>query len=103
MYQGLEIDPVHIEEDYRNIPQTDVQRLAMALPFSGMNDGLEFQRNYYGYGSIYFQHGYYADQAGSLIPTLALKDDPSNAEALYGLRQRLPSKQEKNNEAERNV
>ena len=95
VYQGP-ADPEHIELDYRNIPQTDVQRLAMALPFSGMNGGLEFQRNYYGYGSIYFQHGYY-DQAEASF-RLALKDDPSNAEALYGLGS-VYLKQEKNNEA----
>ncbi len=95
VYQGP-VDPEHIEEDYHNIPQTDVQRLAMSLPFSGMNGGLEFQRNYYGYGSIYFEHGYY-DQAEASF-RLALKDDPSNAEALYGLGS-VYLKQEKNNEA----
>ena len=97
VYQGP-VDPEHVEEDYRNIPQTDAQRLALALPFSGMNGGLEFQRNYYGYGLIYFQHGYYDQSEASF--RLALKDDPSNAEALYGLGS-VYLKQEKNNEAEK--
>ncbi len=82
LYQGP-IDPAHIDEDHRNIPQTDMQRLALSLPFSGLSNGLEFRRNYYGYGSIYFQRGYY-DQSEAWF-LLALKDDPSNAEALYGL------------------
>ena len=95
MYQGP-IHPEHIEQDHRNIPQTDIQRLAMALPFSGMSGGLGFQRNNYGYGSTYFQHGYY-DQAEASFQ-LALKDDPANAEALYGLGS-VYLKQEKNSEA----
>ena len=95
LYQGP-IHPEHVEADRRTIPQTDTQRLALALPFSGMSGGLEFQRNYYGYGSAYFQHGYY-DQAEASFQ-LALKDDPSNAEALYGLGS-VYLKQEKNNEA----
>ena len=70
--------------------------MALALPFSGLSNGLEFRRNYYGYGSIYFQHGYY-DQAEASF-RLALNDDPSNAEALYGLGS-VYLKQEKNDEA----
>ena len=95
VYQGP-VHPEHVEADHRSIPQTDIQRLALALPFSGLSNGLEFRRNYYGYGSIYFQHGYY-DQAEASF-RLALNDDPSNAEALYGLGS-VYLKKEKNTEA----
>jgi tetratricopeptide (TPR) repeat protein len=95
VYQGP-VHPEGVEADYRSIPQTDMQRLALALPFSGLSGGLEFRRNYYGYGSIYFQHGYY-DQAEASFQ-LALNDDPSNAEALYGLGS-VYLKKEKNAEA----
>jgi len=95
VYQGS-IHPEHVEADHRSIPQTDIERLALALPFPGLSDGLEFRRNYYGYGSIYFQHGYY-DQAEASF-RLALNDDPSNAEALYGLGS-VYLKKEKNAEA----
>ena len=95
VYQGP-VDPRHVETDQGNIPQTDSQRLALALPFSGMNSGLEFRRNYFGYGVIYFQGGYYAQSEASF--QLALKDDPSNAEAVYGLGS-VYLKQERNSEA----
>jgi len=95
VYQGP-VDPEHIEVDHGNIPQTDTQRLALALPFSGMSSGLEFRRNYFGYGSIYFQRGYYDQSEASF--RLALNDDPSNAEALYGLGI-VYLKQERNSEA----
>jgi len=95
VYQGP-VDPRHIEEDVDNIPQTNSQRLALALPFSGMSTGLEFRRNYYGYGSIYFQRGYYDQSEVSFQQ--ALQDDPSNAEAHYGLGS-VYLKQERNSEA----
>ena len=34
VYQGV-IDPEHVEQDVRHIPQTDTERLAKALPFPG--------------------------------------------------------------------
>jgi tetratricopeptide (TPR) repeat protein/peroxiredoxin len=82
LYQGV-IKPEQVELDIRNIPQTDAERLAKALPFPGISDGLTFRRNYLNYGSVYFQRGYY-DQAEASF-RLALGDDPGNAEALYGL------------------
>ena len=95
VYQGV-IDPEHIEQDVRHIPQTDAERLAKALPFSGISDGLAFRRNYLNYGSVYFQRGYY-DQAEASF-RLALSDDPASAEALYGLGS-VYLKQEKTTEA----
>ena len=77
------IEPDHLDEDFRHIPQTFADRLAKALPFPGVTEATEFTRNYLSYGSIFFQRGYY-DQAGAAFDR-ALVDDPENAEALYGL------------------
>lgn len=82
VYQGV-VNPDHVEQDFRQIPQTSAERLAKALPFPGVTESREFQRNYLNYGSIYFQRGY-LDQAEASFQ-LAVRDDPSSAEALYGL------------------
>ncbi len=82
VYQGT-IDAKQIEEDARNIPRTDAERLARALPFPNAKFSLEVSRNYLSLGSLYFQHGY-LDQAESSFQQ-ALRDDPSSAEALYGI------------------
>jgi tetratricopeptide (TPR) repeat protein/peroxiredoxin len=95
VYQGP-VNPQHIEQDFRHLPQSEVERLAKALPFSGVSDGLVFRRNYLNYGSVYFQRGYY-DQAEVWF-RLALRDDPASSEALYGLGS-VYLKQEKSVEA----
>jgi len=82
LYQGP-IDPEHFGRDLRNIPETDAERLAKALPFPGVIDAQEFRRNYLSYGAAFFQREY-LDQAEASF-RLALRDDPSSAEALYGL------------------
>ncbi len=82
IYQGP-VNPERVEHDYRHIPETNAERLALALPFPGVTDTFEFGRNYLSYGSVFFQRGYY-DQAASSFQ-LALRDDPSSAEAAYGL------------------
>jgi tetratricopeptide (TPR) repeat protein/peroxiredoxin len=82
LYQGP-ANPEHVEQDFRHIPQTGAERLARALPFPGVTETFEFGRNYLSYGSVFFQRGYF-DQATSSFQ-LALRDDPSSAEALYGL------------------
>jgi tetratricopeptide (TPR) repeat protein/peroxiredoxin len=82
IYQGP-VNPAHVEEDFRHIPRASTQRLAKSLPFAGVTDASEFRRNYLSYGSVFFQRGYY-EQAGSSFQR-ALRDDPSSAEALYGL------------------
>ena len=82
VYQGP-IDLPQVEQDFRHIPRTEAERLAKALPFPGVTDAKEFQRNYLSYGSVFYQRGYY-DQAGVWFQR-ALRDDPSSAEALYGL------------------
>lgn len=82
VYQGP-VNPEKIEEDYHHIPGNAAERLAKALPFAGVTSTFDFRRNYLSYGSVYFQRGYY-DQAQASFE-LALRDDPSSAEALYGL------------------
>jgi len=82
IYQGP-VNSEHVEHDYRHIPQSDAERLARALPFPGMTDTFEFGRNYLSSGSVFFQRGYYDQAAASF--QLALRDDPSSAEAFYGL------------------
>jgi tetratricopeptide (TPR) repeat protein/peroxiredoxin len=82
IYQGP-VNPKHVEQDSRRIPQTDAERLAQALPFPGVSETFEFGRNYLSFGSIFYQRGY-IDQAAASFQ-LALRDDPSSAEACYGL------------------
>jgi len=82
VYQGP-VDPQHVEQDFRQIPQTNAERLARALPFPGVSDTTEFGRNYLSYGSVFFQRGY-MDQAEASF-RIALRDDPTSAEALYGI------------------
>jgi tetratricopeptide (TPR) repeat protein/peroxiredoxin len=82
VYQGS-INPEHIEQDFRHIPQNDGERLAHALPFSGAGQTLEFGRNYLSCGALFFQRGY-LDQAEVGFQR-ALRDDPSSAEAAYGI------------------
>jgi len=82
VYQGA-VDTNHIDHDFRHIPQTNAERLSKALPFPGITEVTEFPRNYLSYGSVFFQRGYY-DQAGASFER-ALRDNPTSAEALYGL------------------
>ena len=82
VYQGS-IDPAHLEQDFRHIPQTPAERLVRALPFSGRAEVTDFSRNYLSYGSVFFQRGY-LDQAEASFQ-LALRDDPESAEAMYGI------------------
>lgn len=82
VYQG-NVNPEQIEQDFRQIPQNDAERLARALPFPGVAQTFEFGRNHLSYGSVFFQRGYFEQAAASF--TLALHDDPSSAEACYGL------------------
>jgi tetratricopeptide (TPR) repeat protein/thiol-disulfide isomerase/thioredoxin len=95
IYQGP-INAERVEQDFQQIPKTAAERLAKALPFPGLTDTPEFRRNYLSYGSVYFQRGY-LDQAEASF-RLALKDNPSSAEALYGLGS-VYLKQEKSREA----
>ena len=82
VYQG-NINPEQVEQDFRRIPQNDAERLARALPFPGVAETFECGRNYLSYGSMFFQRGYFDQAAASF--QLAMRDNPSSAEACYGL------------------
>src|SRR4029077_7603124 len=82
IYQGT-VPKQHFDRDFRNIPQTAAERLAKALPFPGVSETFEFARNYLSLGSVFFERGY-MEQAETCLQ-LAFRDDPSAAEALYGL------------------
>ncbi|MFZ0635362.1 MAG: FG-GAP-like repeat-containing protein [Candidatus Acidiferrales bacterium] len=82
IYQGS-ASAEQFDEDLRHIPHTAAERLSKALPFPGVSDAFEFERNNLSFGSIFFERGY-MDQAEAFF-RLALRDDPSGAEALYGL------------------
>jgi tetratricopeptide (TPR) repeat protein/peroxiredoxin len=82
VYQGR-LNEERIGQDFRRIPQTGAERLALALPFRGVAETFDFGRNNLSYGSVFFQRGYYEHAAASF--QLALRDDPSSAEACYGL------------------
>ena len=82
VYQGR-IAAEHVAHDFQNIPRTDQERLARALPFPSSTCSLEFGRNYLSLGALFFQRGY-LDQAESAFQQ-AFRDDPSSAEALYGV------------------
>lgn len=82
VYQGL-IDPDHVTHDLSRIPQNDAQRVALALPFPSGKFSLEFGRNHLSTGALFFQRGYLEQAEVSF--QMALRDDPSSAEALYGI------------------
>src|SRR5205807_8454713 len=42
VYQG-QVNAEHVEQDFRQIPQTTVERLDKALPFHGESEGWEFR------------------------------------------------------------
>ena len=82
VYQGA-IDPAHVEQDFRNIPSTDAERLQRALPFPTSKFALAFGRNHLASGALFFQRGYLEQAEVSFQQ--ALNDDPQSAEALYGI------------------
>ena len=82
VYQGV-IDPEHVNQDFPQIPRTDAERLARALPFPSKQHSLEFGRNHLSTGALFFQRGY-LDQAAVAFQQ-ALDDDPTSAEAVYGI------------------
>jgi tetratricopeptide (TPR) repeat protein len=75
--------PDQIAADCRQIPRTASERMAKALPFPGISEATEFGRNYLSYGSVFFERGYM--QEAEHFFQLALRDNPSSAEAYYGL------------------
>lgn len=82
IYQGP-VTADQIEKDFRVLPTSEQQRLGLALPFKGISETFEFGRNYLSYGSIFYQRGYFEQSAKSFEE--ALRNDPTSAEAAYGL------------------
>lgn len=82
IYQGP-IPAGKIEADFDSVPATDAERLAKALPFAGFRETYEFERNYLSVGFVFYEHGYF--KQAEQFYAQAVKDDPSSAEALYGL------------------
>jgi tetratricopeptide (TPR) repeat protein len=82
IYQGP-VRPDVVLEDAHNIPTTTAALMEKGLPFPGFASTTEFTRNYLSYGSIFFERGYMTEAEHFL--NLALRDDPENSEALYGL------------------
>jgi tetratricopeptide (TPR) repeat protein len=82
VYQRV-IDSEHFGEDFKNIPRTDAERIAKALPFPGAETGYTFGRNYLSLGSVFFERGY--PETSESFFRRALEDDPTSAEALYGI------------------
>ncbi|HEX3119337.1 MAG TPA: tetratricopeptide repeat protein [Candidatus Acidoferrum sp.] len=82
IYQGS-VQPNDVLEDAHNIPKTDAARMEKGLPFPGIASTTDFTRNYLSYGSIFFERGYMTEAEHFL--QLALRDDPDNSEALYGI------------------
>jgi tetratricopeptide (TPR) repeat protein len=77
------LDSVDFGEDFKNIPRTDAERIAKALPFPGAETGYAFGRNYLSLGSVFFERGY--PETSETFFRRALQDDPTSAEALYGI------------------
>jgi len=82
LYQGP-IQPQHVEDDWQHIPRNASTRLAKGLPFPGVIDSVDFQRNYLSFGSVFFQREYFEQAEASF--QIALRDNPASAEASYGL------------------
>ena len=82
VYRGS-IVPEHVEQDFRNIPKSDGERLARGLPFSAARSSISIGRNHLSLGTLFFQRGY-LDQAESSFEQ-ASRDDSFSAEALYGI------------------
>lgn len=82
VYQGKVAAQI-IEKDIALLQSSDAGRLSRALPFPGVSNTFEFGRNYLSLGSIFFQRGYVASAEDFFAS--ALKEDPSSAEAFYGL------------------
>jgi tetratricopeptide (TPR) repeat protein len=82
IYQGA-IHPEQVEKDFGRIPASVADKLAECLPFPGEAGTYAFGRNHLSLGAVFFQRGY-LEQSETFF-RLALRDDPSSAEAHYGL------------------
>jgi tetratricopeptide (TPR) repeat protein len=77
------IEPNIVDQDLRSIPRSEAERLQRGLPFPMAGSSISVGRNYLSLGAQFFQRGY-LEQAAAFFQQ-ALRDDPSSAEAIYGL------------------
>jgi Flp pilus assembly protein TadD/peroxiredoxin len=82
LYQGA-VDPTHMVDDAKSLPQSSVERVRRALPFPGLLYQGAFQRNDFTYGVAFFQRGYLDQAAASFQQVIAQK--PDDPEAFYNL------------------
>jgi tetratricopeptide (TPR) repeat protein/peroxiredoxin len=82
VYQGA-VTASGLLADVHGIPRNDAERLAKALPFPGLTEAYEYERNEFSLALEFYDRGYFA-QAETFFRR-SLKDDPQSAEALYGL------------------
>ena len=82
VYRGA-IQPKKVDQDFRSIPRSEAERLQRGLPFPMQGSSISVGRNYLSLGAQFFQRGY-LEQAAAFFQQ-ALRDDPSSAEAIYGL------------------
>ncbi len=95
IYQGP-LRAEQVEEDFRRIPKTAAERMALGLPFAGVSETYEVGRNYLSFGAVFYERGY-LEQSEAFFQ-LAAKEDPGGAEPLYGLGS-VYLEQKKNKEA----
>ena len=82
IYQGTAPNRA-MEKDFASIPTNDSERRKKALPFAGLQETYEYERNYLSLGFVYYERGYF-EQAEQFFGRAA-KEDAGSAEALYGL------------------
>jgi tetratricopeptide (TPR) repeat protein/peroxiredoxin len=82
VYQGP-VTASGLLADVHGIPRNEAERLVKALPFPGLTEAYEYERNEFSLALEFYDRGYF-EQAQTFFQR-ALKDDPQSAEALYGL------------------
>jgi tetratricopeptide (TPR) repeat protein/peroxiredoxin len=82
VYQGP-VTKDRVAADIKRIPRNDQERLAKALPFKGVTEAYEYERNQFSLGFEFYEHGHF--EQAQIFFERALKDDPQSAEAYYGL------------------
>ncbi len=82
VYQG-EFTPEQLLQDLASVPRTSADRVRKALPFPGILQHGEFQRNAFTYGVAFFQHGLLDQAEQSFKQVIAAK--PDDPEAYYNL------------------
>lgn len=80
VYRGS-LAPDSVEQDLRSMPKSEPERLTRGLPFPAGT--IAIGRNYLSLGALFYQRGY-LEQAETFFQE-ALRDDPSSAEAMYGI------------------